>query len=137
MSFFWVVSHTGLNTPSQKKVNGIVRQTFCVVEKVGSHKAVMGGGMVFGKVISKIIHARSPVDQELALAGPVLDPIKAHVDCLGSFLFESFIGKVLDSGVVNLHRDSWLEMPHFLQRGSNGHGFCAVDVGGGDFGFGC
>ena len=80
-----------------------MRQSIGIVEKVGSYKAVMDSGMVFGKVIGKIIHARSPVDQELPLAGPVLDPIKMHVNCLGSFLFDSFLGEALGSGVVDLH----------------------------------
>ena len=70
VSFFWVLSHTGLNTPSQKKnVNRIVRQTIGCMEKVG-------GGMVFGKVIGKIIHTRSPVDQALPLVGPAFDPVR-------------------------------------------------------------
>jgi len=42
--------------------------------------------MVFGEVISTIGAAQLPENVELALVDPVPDPIKAHVNGLGSFL---------------------------------------------------
>jgi hypothetical protein len=92
---------TGLNTPSQKECNDKVGQFLCV-QKRGALLAVVGGRMVLGVVITMVVGPRAPVDKELALAGPVLDPIKSHVDGLRSFLFDGVIRKAFRSGVVDL-----------------------------------
>ncbi len=96
----------------------------------------MGGRVMLGVIIGKVVRPRPPVDQELSLACPVLDPIKTHVDCFGSFLFDGVIGETFGSGVVDLHRRWRLRMSHLLERGPNGDGFLSIEVGGGNFGFG-
>ena len=120
MSSFWAVgptglSPTGLNTPSQKELNDVVSQMFGCVEKVGSHEAVVGGRVVLGVIVGKIGRPRPPVDEELSLASPVLDPIKAHVHGFGSFLLDGIVGKTFGGGVVDLHGGWRLWMAHFLQ----------------------
>ena len=98
------MSPKGLNTPSQKEGNYIVSQRLGCVEEVWLHEAAVGGIMMLGVVIAdKIVHPRPPLDLELPLAGPVLDPIEMHGDCHGSFL-NGFVCKALGSGVVDLHR---------------------------------
>ena len=42
----------------------------------------MGGWVMLGVVIAKIIIARLSIDDKLFLEGPILDPIKTHVDGL-------------------------------------------------------
>ena len=92
--------------------------------------------MLLSVIITKILGARPPVDKELALTGPILDPIKTHVDCLGAFLFDGVICKALGSRVVYLHWSGRLGMTEFFERGTDGYSFRAVDVGCSNFGFG-
>jgi hypothetical protein len=100
----------------------------CGVQEGGARVAVVGGRVVLGVVITVVVSPRAPVDKELALAGPVLDPIESHVDGFGAFLFDGVIGKSLGSRVINLHGGGWLRMTHFLESGVNGNGFLAIDV---------
>jgi hypothetical protein len=88
----------------------------------------MGGRVMLGVIIGKVVPHRPPVDQELSLACPVLDPIKTHVDCFRLFLFDGVIGETFGSGVVDLHRRWWLRMSHLLERGP-GTRWSAVGVG--------
>ena len=58
--------------------------------------------VILGVVVAKIGAARFPIEQELFLEGPILDPIKTHVDCLQLLLFghvidEAFSGRVADT----------------------------------------
>jgi hypothetical protein len=43
--------------------------------------------VVLGKVVSAIADATAPVNDELALADAVADPVKTHVHSFGAFLF--------------------------------------------------
>ena len=43
---------------------------------------------MFGEVVSKVSCRRSPIDVELALLDAILEPVEAHVDCLGAFLLD-------------------------------------------------
>jgi len=58
--------------------------------------------MVFGEVIGTIGATRVPKNVELALADPVADPIKSHVDGFGPLLFHGVIGNAAGSAVVGL-----------------------------------
>ena len=48
--------------------------------------------MVLGVVITKIIIARFPIDTNF-LEGPILDPIKTHIDGLRPFLLDGIVGE--------------------------------------------
>jgi hypothetical protein len=52
------------------------------------------------------------------LLDSVTNPIESHVDCFGSALFDSFIGKSCSAGVVCLKRGIRLWMPHFNESGA-------------------
>ena len=56
---------------------------------------MMGSQVMLGGVIAKIIIARFPMDKKLFLEGPILDPIKTHVDGLQPFLFDGVVGKTI------------------------------------------
>ena len=58
--------------------------------------------MVFGKVIGEIVCALSPMDEKMTLANPVADPIKPHVHCFGSALFDGVIGYTGGAGIISL-----------------------------------
>ena len=72
------------------------------MEISGSYCLMMGGGMVFGEVIGTVGVARAPKDVKLALADPVTDPIKMHVNGLGPLLFHGVIGNAAGGAVVSL-----------------------------------
>ena len=51
--------------------------------KVGrTHETVMTGRMMFRVVVAEVRAAGLPLDKELLLLGPILDPVEAHVDGL-------------------------------------------------------
>ena len=47
------------------------------------------GRKVLREVIRKVVTARFPMDYELALLDSVSNPVKAHVNGFGPFLFDS------------------------------------------------
>ena len=44
------------------------------------------------EVVTKVSTAGFPINEKMALLGAVLDPIEAHVDGFGSFLFGRAVG---------------------------------------------
>ena len=84
------------------------------IEKVVvAHESMMARRMMFGEVIREVGRAFLPIDMKLALGDSVLDPIKSHVDCLGSTLLDGFVGESFSEGIVRLYRGCRLGMSHF------------------------
>ena len=54
---------------------------------------MMGGQVMLSVLIAKIIIARLTIDKKLFLDGPILDPIKMHVDGFRPFLFGGVVVK--------------------------------------------
>ena len=65
------------------------------LEVSGTDQVMMGRGMVLGKVISKVLGARTPIHDVVSLADTILYPIKAHVRGFGLALAG---GRVGDAG---------------------------------------
>jgi hypothetical protein len=63
---------------------------------------MVSGGVLFGVVVGQIFTARAPVDAEVVLSDSAFDPVKAHAHGLGSFLFDSVVGKTCGGGIVCL-----------------------------------
>ena len=95
----------------------------------------MGGPVVFGEVISIIVGAAFPVDDELALTFAVADPV-AHVDGFGTALFDCVIGNAGCGAVVGFDTRGELGMVHFNKRGSERATLLAVTVKTGEFSLG-
>ena len=81
---------------------------------------------MFGEVVSFVGTALAPKYVELFLMHMTVDPIKAHVDGLGSLLFDSVIGNTSSRTVVSLDRHWRLRMSQFLKSGANGTCLLAV-----------
>ena len=62
-------------------------------------------------VVTPISGSRGPIYQEHILLDSITDPVKSHVDCFCSFLFEPRVGKADGRRVVDLDRGGWLGMP--------------------------
>ena len=73
-----------------------------------THKAVMGRRVVLGEVVTVVSASGFPINEKLAFPGAVLDPIEAHVDGYGYFLFDRDVGKAFRGGVVNAYWRWWL-----------------------------
>ena len=71
------------------------------VEEVFAHFAVVGGCVVFGEVIHKVVMCSGPVHMALLLVDAITDPIEMHVDGTGSVLGEGVIGEANGSGIIN------------------------------------
>ena len=54
---------------------------------------MMGGGVMLGVIIAKISIARLPIDKNYFLEGPILDPIRTHVDGFQQFCFDDIVGE--------------------------------------------
>ena len=91
---------------------------------------------MFGEVITKVVLAWLPVYDELALSHPVFHPIKTHVHCFGSALFDSVVGDAGGDLVVSGDWSGGLRVAEFFEGGAEWHGVLAVVEEGGSFGFG-
>ena len=91
-----------------------------------THRLVMRGGMVFGKVVSQIVSAWAPMDREFAVGTTVLYPIKTHVNRFGTALFDSLIRDTCSTLVVCLERGCALCMAEFREGGTECGGFFGV-----------
>jgi hypothetical protein len=60
------------------------------------------GQMVFREIIRAVETAFFPTNYKLALADTIANPVKVHVNGLGSFLFDSVVGNAGGGAVVSL-----------------------------------
>ena len=65
---------------------------------------------MLAQVVSLVGGARAPVDSELALLDAVLEPVEAHVDGLGTTLFDCAVHDALCAFVVGLDGSGGLGM---------------------------
>ena len=86
----------------------------------------MRGRVVFRVVVCKILGALAPMDEEMALADAVSDPIEAHVHGFGSSLFDGVVADAGGAGVVGLDGSGWLWVMHVFEDGSE-HG-CLLGI---------
>ena len=93
--------------------------------------------MMLGVLVSKIGAARFPIDQELILEALILDPIKMHVGCLQSLLFDRVVGKDFRNRVIDTDRGERLLVEKLSKGGLNWYGFLEVDEGSPDVSFSC
>ena len=71
------------------------------VDEVFAHFAVVGGCVMFGEVIRKVLVCSGPVYMVLLLVDAITDLIETHVDGTGSSLGDGVIGEANSSGVIN------------------------------------
>jgi hypothetical protein len=113
---------------------------FRIVEVCTADFTMMLCRVMFCHVIGAVEGAFSPEDIELFLADAVANPIKAHVHCFGSFLFDGVVGNAGRCGVVRDQGRGWLRVSEFDKAGADGaRFFCIVEhasefplSGGGD-----
>jgi hypothetical protein len=63
--------------------------------------------MMLGKKIGTVRAAFSLINQKLALANAVSNPIKTHVHGFGAFLFDAVVGDTGSRAVVSLYGRRW------------------------------
>ena len=80
---------------------------------------MVAGGMMLGEVISLVVASRLPIDVKLALPDAIADPVKPHVDCLGTLLFDGVIGNAGSGTVVGLDGCGWLWVAKLFQCRTN------------------
>ena len=73
-----------------------------LVKVDGTHFTVVGGRVVLGEVVTFVVLARLPKNVKLALSDTIMDPVKAHVNGLGPFLFHCVIYDSFSTGIVSL-----------------------------------
>ena len=91
---------------------------------------------MFGVVVSKVIIARIEVDEKLPLGSTIDNPIVSHIDSLGAFDLDFFVGKAKCGRVVDLDGRRRLDMPKFFEGDYNGDSLCSIYVGSRYFCFG-
>jgi hypothetical protein len=70
--------------------------------------------VVLGEIIRSIVYSFLPKDVELALWYVVVDPIKVHINCFGSLLFDAVICNTSCCAVIGLNWSWRLLMAQFL-----------------------
>lgn len=91
---------------------------------------------MFGKIIGFVQGAGFPINMELALADAVANPVEAHINGFGAFLFDSVVGNASCSTVVCYNGCGRLRMTEFLQADSKGARIFAIVEKGGKLSFG-
>ena len=71
---------------------------------------------MFRKVVGEIVRAFSTVDEKLALANSVTNPIKTHIHCFGASLFYGVVCDAGGAGVVGLDGGCCLRVSHVAER---------------------
>ena len=102
----------------------------------GANLLMMGRWVMFSEIISFVQNASSPINVELALADAVANPIKAHVECFGSFLFDRVVGDSRGGTVVGLNGSGRLGMTKFFETHADRACFFAVVEEGSKLSFG-
>ena len=100
-----------------------------------AHKAMRVRRVVLGEVVTEVSAAVFPINEKLALPGAVMDPIEAHVDEFGSFLFYCAVGEAFGGGVVDADWSRWLRVLEFCEGSAYWHGLLTIMEGGANFGF--
>ena len=98
--------------------------------------AMMGRGVVLGKVISKVLGAKTPIHDVVSLADTILYPIKPHVHGFGLALAGGPVGDDNGAGVVSLNRSGGLLAAHFSQGNAQGGSVFGIVKKAGEFSFG-
>ena len=91
-----------------------------------THAPMVHGGVMFSKVVSKVILPSVPINAKLALFGPVTEPVEAHINGLGALLFHSIVDNAIGSIVVSLEQGGWLGEPHGAQTITDRHCFLSI-----------
>ena len=91
------------------------------------HGLVVVWWVVFCVIVPHVVSSWHPIDEELSLLDSILDPIEAHINGFGSFLFDGLVGKASSHCVINLDWGWWLRMAHFDESGTEDFGGLAVD----------
>ena len=84
---------------------------------------VMGCRVMFGEVVGLVEAAFLPVDVKLSLANADADPIKVHVNCIGSLLFDGVIDACCGA-IVHLDGHWGWRMVQFNESCLEGAGLC-------------
>jgi hypothetical protein len=92
--------------------------------------------MVFREVVGPVGRAAFPVDDELALADAVTDPVEAQVNGFGALLSDGVIGNTHGTLIVSLDGCGGLGMAQFGKGGAEHRGILSIDEEGSEFGFG-
>ena len=124
-----------IDTPLQNVVNYCIGQLSSCLQVGRSHNKVMGSRVVLCEVVTKVSVSGFPINEKLALPGVVMDPIEAHINGFGYFLFGCAVGEAFHGRVVNADWSRWLRVPELLEGSAYRHGLLATVKGGTYFGF--
>jgi hypothetical protein len=91
---------------------------------------MMGGWVVLGEVIGLVGSSRFPVDVELILANPILNPIETHVNGFGVFHLYSIVGDACSGAIVGLDGSGWLGMAKLGEGSPEGTGLLGIEEEG-------
>ena len=69
---------------------------------------------MLSRIVTKVRVSRSPEDKEFFLTNAILDPVKVHIHCLGSFNLDGGIGEASSGEIIRLDWGRWLGVAKFL-----------------------
>jgi hypothetical protein len=70
---------------------------------------------MFAEVVGFVATTFCPVNVKLALADAVADPVEAHVNGLGAFLFDGVVGDAGGGAVIGLYGGGRLGVAEFFK----------------------
>ena len=69
---------------------------------------------MLSRIVSKVRVSRSSEDKRFFLTNAILDPVKVHIHCFGSFNLDGGIGEASGGGIIRLNGGRWLGVAKFL-----------------------
>ena len=97
---------------------------------------VVRGRMVLGDIVGEfVLSPGDPIDEELTLFDPVLDPVETHVYCFGALVFYCTVREPDGGGVVDFHWGWALGVSKFFEGDADGACLSGVEEGGADLSF--
>jgi hypothetical protein len=91
---------------------------------------MMFGGVMFGDVIAKILHAGVPENANITVADLVDDPEVPHFHGSGALAFHGAVGNSYGGGIVTVNGRGWLRVTHFLKDEAYDFDFLSVEEEG-------
>ena len=81
---------------------------------------MVGASVVFGWVVSQVCGSWCPSELELVLVDSIFNPVEAHVNCFGTFLFELTVDDAVRGAIVSCDCSGWLGVSQFDECASDG-----------------
>ncbi len=121
--------------PSHALIVDVVRQVEWSVHDVGHEGLVPLHGKRLGEEVSEIVGSLLPCNDKVTLVNAVAQPVKSHVDGLGSLGLYRVVGHAHGTFIVAKDESGWLGVAENMKNGADPFADLGIDECGTILGF--